>query len=408
MKKVIVLYLGNVFDEKEDLLGDQTPLEVAETPFFDHIYSSSYNGTLANPDIHDSFSLTSVLSILLGSEGFHHSSVLLAKGMGCDLKENDIIFKNNFVSLKPTAKSLSVMDPLGSSLSIDEKIEFTEFLNSNLFQEDGESFFLKTAPNGDSVFVYRKNNLEKGLVSFDQFHSPFEFTGREIDVFPKMEDQSKRFMYIMNESQMLLSKHPVVVESSKDNFLFPNSIWFYEGSYTRLLNRNFDNQTFGKTSVISSNLILKGFCSVYGMQFSSFENYELNSLEENDLIFIDKEASEKHVDPIDKVNTIQELDEEMKKFAEDFLKFDAHVLFLFNFPKNISNYRERGFSFLFTELENGVFKLPRKKFTKFDLLCMISNAISPPESKTSEFSEKKFESRKTLDPVILGTKLFKH
>ena len=407
MKKIIVVHLGDVFDEKEDLLEDQTPLEVAETPFFDQISSFSYNGTLARPDIKDSFSLTSILSMLLGSQESHHSSVFLAEGIGCDLKEGDIVFKNNFVSLKPTAKSLSLMDPLGSSLSLEEKMQLTKFLNSNLFQEDGESFFLNTAANGDSVFVYRKNDLEKRLVSFDQFNSPFEYMGREIDVFPKMQDQSKRFMYIMNESQMLLSKHPLVVERSKDNFLIANSIWFYEGSYVNSLNRNFKNQLFKKSSIISSNIILKGFSGVHEMEFFSNKDYQSNFIENNDLIFFDKELSDKYTDPIGKVNEIQKLDKEMKKFSEDFLKYDSLVLFLFNYPKNTSNYMERGHSFLLTELDSGIFRLPRKKITTFDLLCTISNAISPPELKTSGFTEKKFKNRKNLSPAILGAKIFK-
>ena len=181
MKKVIVVYLGDVFDAKEDLLEDQTPLEAAETPFLDHIYSFSYNGSIANPNILDSYAISSILSMFLGIKKNQHSSFYLAKGMDCELKENDIIFKNNFVSLKPTAKSLSIMDPSGASLSVEEKLELTELLNSDLYKDEKESFYLKTSLGGDSVLVYSKENLDKKLVSFNEFHSPNEFVGREKD-----------------------------------------------------------------------------------------------------------------------------------------------------------------------------------------------------------------------------------
>ena len=76
--------------------------------------------------------------------------------MDCELKENDIIFKNNFVSLKPTAKSLSVMDPSGASLSVEEKLELTELLNSDLYKDEKESFYLKTSSGGNSVLFSSK------------------------------------------------------------------------------------------------------------------------------------------------------------------------------------------------------------------------------------------------------------
>jgi 2,3-bisphosphoglycerate-independent phosphoglycerate mutase len=408
MKKVIVVYLGDVFDAKEDLLEDQTPLEAAETPFLDHIYSFSYNGSIANPNILDSYAISSILSMFLGIKKNQHSSFYLAKGMDCELKENDIIFKNNFVSLKPTAKSLSIMDPSGASLSVEEKLELTELLNSDLYKDEKESFYLKTSLGGDSVLVYSKENLDKKLVSFNEFHSPYEFVGREIDVYPKMQEQSKRFMYIMNESQMLMSKYPVVIEKSKDNFFIPNSIWFHEGSFVESLNVKFPLHPFKKSIVLSPNLIMKGFASTCEMQYlSNVENYT-KTFEENDFVFLDKEMSDKQLDPIEKVNEIQVLDKKIEKIAEQFANVNANILFLFNYPYNMNNEKEKRCSFLLSELKNGMFKLPQKKFTTFDLLCIFSNAISLPDLKSSGFIEGKFGERKNVSPMILGSKLFKN
>lgn len=408
MKKVIIVHLGEVFGVNEDVLDDQTPLEAANTPHLDYIQSSSYSGTMKKPNINDSFFISSLLSLIFGTGTSQHSSVLLADGMNCELKENDIVFKNNFVSLKPTAKSLSVIDPVGSLLSSEEKKELTEFLNSNLFKNDDESFFLNTDSNGESVFVYRKENLERRSVSFDEFNSPYEYIGREIDMISKMEEQSKRFMYIMNESQMLLSKHPFAVEKYKGNFFFPNSVWFYEGAFVEKLNPNRSVLPFDKASIVSSNLILKGLSQFHGMQYISWEDFEAKNLKENEFMFIDKEEGNNQIDPIEKVNRLESLDNQIEKLTEQLSGISTKVLFLFNYPYSMDDREKSGCSFFLTEFEKNKYVLPRKKITLFDLLCLISNAISPPKLKSSGFIEEEFKKRKSINPEILGSKILKN
>ena len=108
------------------------------------------------------------------------------------------------------------------------------------------------------------------------------------------------------------------------------------------------------------------------------------------------------------MNEIQVLDKKIEKIAEQFANVNANILFLFNYPYNMNNEKEKRCSFLLSELKNGMFKLPQKKFTTFDLLCIFSNAISLPDLKSSGFIEGKFGERKNVSPMILGSKLFKN
>ena len=407
MKKVIVFHLGSVFDISEESLEDRTPLEMANTPHLDHLYSRSFSGSFSVPNIDDSFLVTYLMSLMFGYKNFQHSSVQLAEGLECELNRNDIVFKNNFVTLKPTTKSLSIVDPSGASLSVEDKQGLTEFLNVNLFKKRDEYFFLKTNLEGDSVFIYRREKLEKDSVSFEQFKSPYENIGREIDGTPQIKEQSKRFMYIMNESQMLLSKHPLITEKSGSDFFFPNSIWLYEGAFVEDQSENKNIVEFKSASVVSSNLILKGFSKMTGMQFFPWKDFKAKELfEENEFIFIDKEYDKNQFDSFEKVDRIQKLDNEILQLTQLLNQESAKVLFLFNYPYNKNSLGKKGYSFLLTEIEKGKFYLPRRKFTTFDLLCFISNAISPPEPNCSRFIEKKFNERRTVSPVILRSKLF--
>ncbi len=82
---------------------------------------------------------------------------------------------------------------------------------------------------------------------------------------------------------------------------------------------------------------MKGFSITCEMQYlSNVENYT-KTFEENDFVFLDKEMSDKQLDPIEKVNEIQVLDKKIEKIAEQFANVNANILFLFNSPYNMNN-----------------------------------------------------------------------
>ena len=270
MKYIVVLADG-MADVPIDELGGKTPLEYAKTPCMDELAARGTIGMVKTvPDGMKPGSDVANLAVMGYNPQACYSgrSPLEALSVGVSMKETDVVFRCNIVTLtedEPYEEKV-ILDHSSGEISSEDAAVLMDAVRE-AFQNDQFCFY-----NGTS---YRHITIwDKGEIL--ELEAPHDHLGQVIGQFLP---ENKLFFDMMKKSFDVLNNHPLNIQRAKDGKNKANSLWFW-GAGTKPSLQNFREKTGLSGTMISAVDLLKGIAYGSGMDVVNVEG-ATGSLETN-------------------------------------------------------------------------------------------------------------------------------
>lgn len=259
MKYIVILGDG-MSDYPVPELGNKTPLQVAKKPNIDRLAQYGQLGLVKTvPETLPPGSDVANLSVLGYEPEKYYTgrSPLEAASIGIDLKDTDVTFRTNLVTLSEAERyeDRVMVDYSSDEISTEEAHQLLDTIQAHFNNE------LYTYYKGIS---YRHCLLwEKGSLDLD-LTPPHDILGKRIaDYLPSGKD-GLPLLKMMKESQRLLENHPVNLKRKEKGLRPANSIWIWgEGKKPAL--DPFKNKYGLSGAVISAVDLIKGLGILAGM-----------------------------------------------------------------------------------------------------------------------------------------------
>lgn len=322
--KYMVIIGDGMADHPLEELGGKTPLQVADKPNMDRIASDGSVGLLRNvPAGMEPNSDVAIMSIM----GYNPQNCytgrgpLEAAGMDIELKENDLAFRCNLITLE---------NGLIEDYSADHvTTEEAEELIGAVEEEYGTLGDFYVGLGYRHLFVLR--NSDEGvdeLVSTPPHHVVGEKLRNHL-IEPRSVEVAKSLNEIILSSRGTLSNHPINEKRRRRGRKPANSIWLW-GQGKKPALEPFDKKYGISGAVISAVMVVKGLGVCAGMDEidvpgatgyydTSYENkakYGLEALGGHDLVLIHVEAPDEagHAGDVEKkIEAIENLDRRLIK-----------------------------------------------------------------------------------------------
>jgi 2,3-bisphosphoglycerate-independent phosphoglycerate mutase len=335
MKYLVILGDG-MADYKVDELGGKTPLECANKPCIDYMAKHGETGHVKNvPETLSPGSDVANLSAMGYDAVKYYSgrSPLEAVSVGVDMKDTDIIFRCNLVTVSDEADYAEkrVIDHSADEITTEEARELIASVNE-AFADEKFSFYPGVSYRHIMVW-------DKGPYSFT-LTPPHDILEQKVkDYIPKGEG-SELIYDMMVKSYDILNNHPVNIKRAERGLRKANSIWIW-GEGTKPLLSDFKEQFGLKGTVISAVDLIKGIGLCAGMEVVEVEgatgNVHTNfkgkadaALEAikrgSDYVYIHMEAPDEcgHRFEIEnKVKSIELIDEKVVSYIKESLDKDG-------------------------------------------------------------------------------------
>ncbi len=259
MKYIVILGDG-MSDYPVPELGNKTPLQVAKKPNIDRLAQYGQLGLVKTvPETLPPGSDVANLSVLGYEPEKYYTgrSPLEAASIGIDLKDTDVTFRTNLVTLSEAERyeDRVMVDYSSDEISTEEAHQLLDTIQAHFNNE------LYTYYKGIS---YRHCLLwEKGSLDLD-LTPPHDILGKRVaDYLPSGKD-GLPLLKMMKESQRLLENHPVNLKRKEKGLRPANSIWIWgEGKKPAL--DPFKNKYGLSGAVISAVDLIKGLGILAGM-----------------------------------------------------------------------------------------------------------------------------------------------
>jgi len=258
--KYIVILGDGMSDYPVPELGNKTPLQVAKKPNIDRLAQYGQLGLVKTvPETLPPGSDVANLSVLGYEPEKYYTgrSPLEAASIGIDLKDTDVTFRTNLVTLSEAERyeDRVMVDYSSDEISTEEAHQLLDTIQAHFNNE------LYTYYKGIS---YRHCLLwEKGSLDLD-LTPPHDILGKRIaDYLPSGKD-GLPLLKMMKESQRLLENHPVNLKRKEKGLRPANSIWIWgEGKKPAL--DPFKDKYGLSGAVISAVDLIKGLGILAGM-----------------------------------------------------------------------------------------------------------------------------------------------
>lgn len=256
MKYVIVLADG-MADEPLEQLGGKTPMEVAVTPAMDELAKYGRVGLVSTvPQNMKPGSDVANLSVMgyNPADCYSGRSPLEALSVGVSMKDTDVIFRCNIVTLsedEPYAQK-TILDHSSGEISTEDADVLMDAIRA-AFNNEEFSFFTGTSYRHITVWNH-------GEVL--DLEPPHDHLGQVIGQFLP---ENPKFRAMMEKSFDILNNHPLNVKRAAEGKNKANSIWFW-GAGTKPALQNFKEKTGLSGTMISAVDLLKGIAVGAGMQ----------------------------------------------------------------------------------------------------------------------------------------------
>lgn len=260
MKYLVVLFDG-MADYPVEELGGKTPLEYADTPNIDKLAKTGTVGLIKT--VADGLKPGSDVANLsvLGynpDDSYTGRSPLEAGSIGIDMKETDVSFRANLVTLTDEAEysDKTILDYCADDISTEDADVLVKYLAEKL---DNEEFKLYSGVSYRHCLIWDKGTLDVGTLT-----PPHDITGKPIKEYVPTHENAQKLYDLMKKSYELLKDHPLNLERVKKGLRPANSIWLWgEGVRANLM--NFKKKFGVKASMISAVDLLKGIGKFSGM-----------------------------------------------------------------------------------------------------------------------------------------------
>lgn len=249
MKYVVILGDG-MADWPLDELQGETPLFRAKTPVMDALAKVSEIGTVATiPEGMAPGSDTANLSVMGYDPKKYYTgrSPLEALSIGVDMKETDVVYRCNIVTLTENEGSYEEQIMLDHS-SDEISTEDADILLKAVCEElSNEAFRFYTGTSYRHCMIW-----DRGEVL--DLTPPHDILTRTVgDYLPENE----ALLYMQKRSYEILKNHPLNIERKKKGLNPANSFWFW-GAGTKPVLTSFEDIYHKKGVMISAVDLLKG------------------------------------------------------------------------------------------------------------------------------------------------------
>lgn len=244
-------------DEPLEVLGNKTPLEVANKPGMDKLAKQGEVGlTCMVPEGMAPGSDTANLSVMGYDPKIYYTgrSPLEALSIGVDMELTDVSLRCNIVTLSEEEEAYEdkkVIDHSSSEISTEDAAVLLEALKEGL-QREGYEFYVGTSYR--HLLVWKNGKVVELTPPHDIL------TQRIGDYLP--QDAVLRDM--MKKSYDILVNHPINVKRKEEGLNPANSAWFW-GAGTRPALQSFAEKTGKRGAMISAVDLLKGIAVGSGM-----------------------------------------------------------------------------------------------------------------------------------------------
>lgn len=249
MKYVVVLGDGMADWPLESLNGG-TPLSCAETPAMDELAKMSEIGMVATiPEGMAPGSDTANLSVMGYDPRKYYTgrSPLEALSIGVDMKDSDVVYRCNLVTLTEEDapyEEQTILDHSSDEISTED----AEILLRDVCRElENETYRFYTGTSYRHCLVW-----DKGQVL--ELTPPHDILTRKIGEFLP-EDETLRYM--QKRSYEILKDHPLNKKRKEQGLNPANSFWFW-GAGTKPILTSFENIYHKRGVMISAVDLLKG------------------------------------------------------------------------------------------------------------------------------------------------------
>ncbi len=326
-------------DYKVEELGSKTPLQYAKTPNFDYLAAKGEVGLVSTiPQGMPPGSDTANLAVMGYNPELYYTgrSPFEAASMGIDLKDTDVTFRCNVVTLSEAEsyKDRIMLDHSADEITTEEAAVLIEALKKEL---ETDAMKLYPGISYRHLLVWDKAPSDYKLIP------PHDIIGRRIEEYLPTGKDSGVILEMMEKSVAILENHPINQDRIKRGLKPANSIWIWGEGKKPLLTK-FPEKYGLKGAVISAVDLIKGIGKCADLQVIEVEgatgnihtNYTgkakaaLEALSNgNDFVYIHIEAPDEcgHRNERDnKVKSIELIDEkiagyliqELGKQSEDY------------------------------------------------------------------------------------------
>ena len=256
MKYLIILADG-MAGEPLEALGGKTTLEFAKTPNMDALAGMGTIGMVKTvPDGMKPGSDVANLSVIgYAPDRFYSGrSPLEALSVGVDMKDSDVVFRCNIVTLSEEEpyEEKTIIDHSSGEISTEDANILMDAIREAF---DCEEFRFYTGTSYRHITVW-----DKGEVL--DFYQPHDHLGQVIGQYLP---QHPAFRKMMEKSFEILNNHPLNIERAKQGKNKANSLWFW-GAGVKPQLQNFKEKTGLSGAMISAVDLLKGIAVGAGMQ----------------------------------------------------------------------------------------------------------------------------------------------
>ena len=244
-------------DEPLEVIGNKTPLDVANKPGMDRLAKQGEVGlTCMVPEGMAPGSDTANLSVMGYDPKIYYTgrSPLEALSIGVDMEPTDVSLRCNIVTLSEEEacyEERHVIDHSSSEISTEDAAVLLEALKEGL-QREGYEFYLGTSYR--HLLVWKNGKVVELTPPHDIL------TQRIGDYLP--QDAVLRDM--MKKSYDILVNHPINIKRKEMGLNPANSAWFW-GAGTRPALQSFAEKTGKRGAMISAVDLLKGIAVGSGM-----------------------------------------------------------------------------------------------------------------------------------------------
>lgn len=332
MKYIVILGDG-MADYPVDYFNGKTILEIADKPVIDYMCAHGELGMVKT--VQEGMKPGSDVANLsvMGYDTkkcYSGRSPLEAASIGVDMKDDDVTFRTNLVTLSDEEKyeDKTMLDYSAGEITTDEAAELIKAVASEL-DTDKIKFY--------SGISYRHLCVWNGGSTNVDMTPPHDISDKKIaDYLPK-GDGAEKFIEMMKKSEKILKEHPVNKARIAAGKNPATSIWPWgEGTKPQL--ENFEEKFGLKGSVISAVDLIKGIAKCAGMNSIDVEgatgNCETNwdgkaqaaldaLLGGSDFVYVHMEAPDEmgHQGlPEKKKFAVETIDKKVVKFLKDELE----------------------------------------------------------------------------------------
>ncbi len=258
MKKYVIVLCDGMADEPLPELDGRTPLEAARTPHMDRLAPRSEIGMARTvPEGMSPGSDTANLSVIGYDPVKYYSgrSPLEALSIGVDMKEDDVSFRCNVVTLSEEEENYEdrrILDHSAGEISSKDAAVLIEALKEGL-KRDGYEFYAGTSYR--HLLIWKQGRVV-------ELTAPHDILTRRIGEYLPADPVLREMMV---KSYDILSNHPINVKRKEQGLNPANSAWFW-GAGTRPALTSFEQEHHLKGAMVSAVDLLKGIAVGAGMR----------------------------------------------------------------------------------------------------------------------------------------------